>query len=131
VRWPTMAIRDIKEWASDEVRTIQVMSDVSPVPLQLKVRRFIPQKGDSTHRGWMDNKVKKFTPTTPWAIVDMRAAVETMRAYITDNIFSCVDYFLQTSDEWVRETYQYARKHMIRIQVCLKHQDDPRKLCRC
>jgi hypothetical protein len=120
-RWPTMALRDLAdhEWASDEVRTIQVMSDVSPIPIQLKVRRFQPQKGDSTHRGWMDNnRVKRFTKTTPWAIVNMHAAMETMREYINDNIFSCVEYFLRGSDEWVQSTYNYARRHMERVQVC-------------
>jgi hypothetical protein len=112
-----MALRDITEWASDEIRTIDVMSDVSPVPLQLKVRRFIPDARDSTYRGWMDGKIKRWTKTTPWAIVNMPAAMEDMRVYITNNIFSSVDFFLAESDEWVVETYKYARKHMIKVQV--------------
>ncbi|KAK3899539.1 hypothetical protein C8A05DRAFT_36833, partial [Staphylotrichum tortipilum] len=63
---------------------VDIQSDVCEVPLKLVVRRFtpIPHK-DSIHRSWVDHKtgVKKFKPTTPYAIVNMKNAVWEMRAY--------------------------------------------------
>jgi hypothetical protein len=120
-RWPVMELRDIDAWASVEVRTIRVLSDVCDVPLELSVRKFIPQTYDSLHRAWMDDKVKKFWKTTPYAIVNMSAAQMAMRDYISRNVFRCVDYFLKTQsgDELVTMTYAFARKHMDRTTVGL------------
>ncbi|KAK0642135.1 hypothetical protein B0T16DRAFT_421071 [Cercophora newfieldiana] len=116
-RWPVMKLRDIDGWASPEVKTIQVMSDVCPVPLQLVVKRFVPIPGkDSMHRSWMDHKkgVKKTKETTPYAIADMQKAALEMRDYVTNNVFSCMDFFLKGSDKLVKDTYQFAREHMQR-----------------
>jgi len=102
------------------VRTILVESDVCPVPLQLSVRKFVPVPGmDSIHRSWMDHKKgeKRTKETTPFAIVDMQKAVQGMRDYVGGNVFSCMDYFLKGSDKLVRETYEFARKHMQRTDV--------------
>jgi len=56
-RWPVMKLKDISKWASTEVRNIQIQSDVSPVPLQLSVKKFVPMPRDSLHRSWMDGKI--------------------------------------------------------------------------
>lgn len=125
-RWPVMKLKDIDDWASTDMRTILVQSDVCPVPFQLVVRRFVPIKGkDSLTRSWMDHKkqVKKYIETTPYAINDMQKAVQDMRDYVTANVFPCMDYFLKGSDPWVKETYEFARKHMQRTDS-----DEERKL---
>ncbi|KAK1751523.1 cutinase transcription factor 1 beta [Echria macrotheca] len=111
-RWPVMKLKDISKWASSEVRTITVLSDVSPVPFDLQVRRFVPIPQDSLHRAWMDGKTKKFIETTPYAIHDMKSAMASMRRYITQNTFNCMDHFLKGSDELVRMTFNYAREYM-------------------
>ena len=107
-----MKLKDISKWASHETRIITVKSDVSPIPFDLKVRRFVPIPQDCLHRAWMDGTTKKFIETTPYAICDMRSAMNNMRRYITDNIFTCIDFFLQGADELVRETFKYAREYM-------------------
>jgi hypothetical protein len=43
-----------------ETRTIQVVSDVCPVPLVLSVRKFVPEEQDTMKKSWMDGKVKKY-----------------------------------------------------------------------
>jgi len=119
-RWPVMKLKDIDAWASSEVRTILVESDVCPVPLQLSVRKFVPILGrDSLHRSWMDHKkgIKKTKEIEPYAIVDMQKAVQDMRDYIGNNVFPCMDFFLKGSDKLVKETYQFARRHMQRTDV--------------
>ncbi|KAI1121871.1 hypothetical protein F5Y10DRAFT_255370 [Nemania abortiva] len=115
-RWPTMKLKDISQWASSEVRTIKVKSDVSTVPLELSVRKFIPIPQDSLHRAWHDGKTTKFKETTPYAIVNMASAVEDMRRYITDHMFDSVDVCTKDSDPLIRMTYEFAKKHMKRVQ---------------
>ncbi|KAH8883017.1 hypothetical protein GQ53DRAFT_664708 [Thozetella sp. PMI_491] len=116
-RWPVMKLKDITEWSSPDIRTIHVLSDVCPVPLKLSVRKFKAIPEDSLHRAWMDGKVKKFKQVTPYAIVDMSAAVNDMRDFITTNMFRSWDHFLSGSDELVLMTYEFAKKHMERCQT--------------
>ncbi|KXX82675.1 Cutinase transcription factor 1 beta [Madurella mycetomatis] len=125
-RWPVMRLKDISEWASPRLRTILVQSDICEVPLKLVVREFVPiPHKDEMRRSWMDYRkgIKKFKKTTPYAIVNMRNAVEDMREYVTTNVFKCMDFFLRGSDVLVKETYKFARKHMQQVES-----DEERKL---
>jgi hypothetical protein len=106
-----MKLKDITKWADNEIRTIQVQSNVCPVPLELTVRRFVPIPQDSLKKGWMDGKVKKFKAIEPFAIVNMSAAVNDMKEYIDANVCECVQYFLQGSDPLIQETYKFASQH--------------------
>lgn len=114
-------MKDITVWASDEIRTIEVVSDICPVPLKLAVRKFVPREGDSQHRGWMDGKVKRFFKTTPWAIPNISTAKEVMKKYIENerNIHHCLNHFLgkEGRDELVLETYDFAWKYKSRESV--------------
>lgn len=127
-RWPTMKLKDITKWANSEVREVEVLSDVCPVPLRFKVRRFVPMPGDSLKRGWMDGKVKKFALTTPFAIVNMSEAVKDMRDYIDTHVQDCVAAYTAGADELIRHTYDYALKYMQRHSV-RRHVLNHLKLC--
>lgn len=107
-----MKLKDITEWSDMEIRTIKVVSDVCPIPLELSVRKFVPIPEDSLHKSWMDGKIKKFKETTPYAIVNMSAAVKDMREYINKHIFECMEYWLRGRDIWILETYRFARRYM-------------------
>lgn len=118
-----MKLKDISDWESPELRTILVQSDVCETPLKLVVRKFIPiPTKDSIHRSWVDHRkgIKKFKITTPYAIVNMRNAVQDMREYVAANVFNCMEYFLRGSDQLIKETYEFARKYMQRVEVNLK-----------
>ena len=112
-----MKLKDITKWADDEIRTIQIRSDVCPVPLGLSVRRFVPIPQDSLKKGWMDGKTKKFKPTTPFAIVNMSAAAKDMKEYVDANVFECMKYFLRGTDTLIQETYNFAIQHRDRHLV--------------
>jgi hypothetical protein len=125
-RWPVMKLKDISEWESPTLRTVLVKSDICPVPLKLVVRKFVPiPHKDLIHRSWVDHRsgVKKFKETTPYAVVNMKNAVHDMREYVTANVFKCMDYFLRGSDQLVKDTYEFARKYMQRVES-----DEERKL---
>jgi len=112
-RWPEMKLKDITEWSSNHIRTIKVQSDLCDTPLELTVRKFVPIPQDTLRKSWMDGKKKKFKDTTPFAIVNMNDAVKVMGDYINKHIFECVAYWLKDKDEWVQETYAFARKYML------------------
>jgi hypothetical protein len=115
-RWPEMQLRDISMWADAEIRTIKIRSDVFLFPLDLSVRRFVPIPQDLLHESWINDRVKKFKQTTPFAIVNMSATVQEMRDYINRHFFECMEYCLGNKDAWVRETYKFARQY-IKIAV--------------
>lgn len=112
LRWPVMKLKDISEWAEPEVRSISIKSDMCPVPLNLSVRKFVPTPQDSLHKGWMDGKVKKFKEVTPFAIVNMTAALKDMREHINTHVFECMAAFIDGRDILIQETYAFARKYM-------------------
>jgi len=113
-RWPQMTLKNISEWQNSEVRTIRVVSDVCPNPLQLSVRKFVPIPKDSLHKSWMDGSVKKYKETTPFAIADMKAALEDMKKFVDDNVYVCLTYFLDKRAAFIKDTYIFAWSHMMR-----------------
>ena len=111
-RWPVMKLKDISDWSDTRVRTIKVLSDVCPIPIELSVRKFRPIPEDSLRKSWMDGKTRKFKTTTPYAIVNMNAAKNYLRDYINDNVFVCMDYWLRDRDELIKQTFNFARSYM-------------------
>jgi hypothetical protein len=114
-----MQLIDITDWASPTIHNIEVLSNICPIPLKLAVRKFVPeQKKDSLTTGWIHGTTKKFKPIQPYAIVNMRRALEEMKRYILDNTYLSVDHFLKDRDALARETYEFARKHFESAEVC-------------
>jgi hypothetical protein len=114
-----MKLKDITDWSNDQVRTIEVKSDVCDVPLKLSVRKFNPHPKDSLKRGWMDGRLKKFKETTPFAIINMTNALKDMKRYVDDNVHRCVEYWGRDMDQLVQETFDFALKHWARHVVSL------------
>jgi hypothetical protein len=112
-----MKLKDISKWADSQVRTITIQADICPVPLELSVRKFVPIPQDRLTKSWMDGKVKKSKETTPYAIVNMSAAVKTMRDHIDANVSNCLNFLLEGRDTLIRETYAFAQQHMSRTPV--------------
>jgi hypothetical protein len=112
-----MKLKDISTWANNKTRTIHVLSDVCSLPYTLWVRRFVPLPDDSTGRGWMDGKSKKFIETTPFAIVNMPNAVKHMKEYIDKNVKEGIAFLLRHADPLIKETYAFAIKHAERHGV--------------
>ncbi|KAL2271980.1 hypothetical protein VTJ83DRAFT_1351 [Remersonia thermophila] len=118
LRWSNMTLANITDWESPDVRVIDVESTVCPVPLRLHVRKFKPLKGkDATHKTWVDKTgIRKFKPTTPYAIVNMKDAAQHMKAYIAKYFFASMECVLKGRDQWVVETYSFAQKYICRVE---------------
>jgi len=111
-RWPKMTLKDISKWQNSEVRTIKVLSDVCPVPLELSARMFEPIPQDSRKKSWMDGKTKKYKDTTPFAILNMSAAVKDMTNFIDSTVEICLRFFMETRDAFAKDTYLFAWNYM-------------------
>jgi hypothetical protein len=59
-----------------------------------------------------DLRFFRFKETTPYAIVNMQAAVKDMREYINDHVFQAMEFWLGGKDIWVQETFRFARQYM-------------------
>ncbi|PVH87639.1 hypothetical protein DL98DRAFT_251913 [Cadophora sp. DSE1049] len=114
-RWQSMDIVDITEWASDEVRTIeltQVFLD-EPVPYSVEVRRFVPAEGDMLEEKWSDGQVSKTHKIPPYGLADMKKTAQHMKRFLHDSIYM---YILHTvgkvgSEELLWQTYLTAFQH--------------------
>lgn len=62
--------RDITIWAPSEPRYIFVSQDLTPTPLQIRVREFIPVKEDILHRFWLDKSGQKREVVLPCYATD-------------------------------------------------------------
>lgn len=108
-----MRLKDITDWESPDIRTIEVMSDVCDEPLKLLVRKFKPIPQDSITKSWWDKTagIRRYKKTTPYAIVNMKKTVDDMLSYIAKYALKSVVYVLRRSDQLVKETYAFAARY--------------------
>ncbi|KAI0107583.1 hypothetical protein GGR51DRAFT_548432 [Nemania sp. FL0031] len=110
-RWKSMKIVDIKNWASSEVRTIWVTQDVAGLKYPLRVRKFIPVKGDSLRRSWCTREIERHYDCANYAIENMHEAGRNLETFVDSSIASSIDYYINESDWLLHETYHMALKH--------------------
>lgn len=99
---------DITNWASSTVKTIYITQDYGDSAIALKVREFIPMKGDMLHRQWADGDVIKRVPIANYAVVDMAAALEAHKDHIVDDGPKYFKSALKYNDRLLWDTYTMA-----------------------
>ncbi|RSL53525.1 hypothetical protein CEP51_014881 [Fusarium floridanum] len=75
-RWKSMDMVDITNWASDEIRTIEISLDFLHAPSRIKVREFIPLPGDCLDETWVKDGETIIHPLPPYAIANMKEAAD-------------------------------------------------------
>ncbi|KAF5626713.1 uncharacterized protein FTJAE_9570 [Fusarium tjaetaba] len=73
-RWKSMDLVDITNWATDEVRTIEISLDLLHAPTQIRVRKFIPLPGDLLDETWVKDGETIVYPLPTYAIENMEEA---------------------------------------------------------
>lgn len=110
-RWVSNKLVNIKAWASPEVKELRITQDYGPSAITLRVREFVPIKGDMLHRQWADGAVTKSVTIPNFAILDMAAALQTYKEFIVSEgphfFKSAVDY----NDRLLWSTYSAAIKY--------------------
>ncbi|CZT46073.1 uncharacterized protein RSE6_06451 [Rhynchosporium secalis] len=89
-RWKVLTIENITNWASKEVRTINITQGMGGSSCELEVREFVPIQGDLLEKFWTIDGVTKTVKMTAYTIVDIG---------------------IDPADLLIRTTYERASRH--------------------
>ncbi|KAB5536676.1 hypothetical protein GE09DRAFT_336148 [Coniochaeta sp. 2T2.1] len=111
-RWKDSVVDDIGSWAASDTKVIRVTEGYTRHFIELRVRKFHPQKGDSLERSWFSKGQKKSVPIPPWAIVDLEAAKGAFDSYIKRGLVECCKRLLGSREKLLWRTYAVGMKLM-------------------
>lgn len=112
-RWSGGVADDIANWASNEIRCVRVTEGYTRKPVELRVRKFVPQEGDALTRSWVHNGVKRSVNIPPYALVNLDEAKAAYDDYINTGIKDCCTSFLwQKEGNILQSTYSLAIHYM-------------------
>ena len=121
-RWQSMKLVDITDWASDEIRTIEVTQTFLHAPLKLEVKKFVPVEGDLITEVWTDeNGVVKTHDIPPYALADMEKTAGTIEKFVDDNMITYIFGAIGLLDTLLWDTYIMAFKHSQNARVSPQH----------
>jgi hypothetical protein len=107
-RWSSNRMDNITQWASSDLKKIQVTQDYGPTTLSFIVREFAPVKGDMLNRQWSDGGVTKSVAIPNYAIVDMAAALQVHRDFVVSQGAQLFKSTLDYNDRLLWDTYDAA-----------------------
>ncbi|TRX96542.1 hypothetical protein FHL15_002444 [Xylaria flabelliformis] len=109
-RWVEGVPDDISHWASTETRKVKVTEGYTEYAIELRVRQFVPQDGDSLERSWVHNGIKKWVTIPAYAIVNLEEAKSAYSSYISRSLPECCKKILWGKDKLLGATYVMALK---------------------
>ncbi|KAI0394005.1 hypothetical protein F5Y17DRAFT_466511 [Xylariaceae sp. FL0594] len=111
-RWVEGVADDISHWASTETRKVKVTEGYTEHPVELRVRQFVPQEGDSLERSWVYEGVRKRVSIPAYAIVNLEEAKAAYSNHISRSFPECCKSVLSGKDKLLLATYWAALKTM-------------------
>ncbi|KAI1101102.1 hypothetical protein F4804DRAFT_23030 [Jackrogersella minutella] len=109
-RWIEGIPDDISQWESLETKRVKVTEGYTEKPIELRVRRFIPQEGDKLERSWVYDGTRKNVKIPPYAIVNLDEAKNIYTDYIKQGLPECCKKVLTGKDRLLLVTYGAAIK---------------------
>ncbi|TGJ85075.1 hypothetical protein E0Z10_g3697 [Xylaria hypoxylon] len=107
-RWVEGVPDDISHWASTETRRVRVTEGYTKDAVELRVRQFVPQDGDSLERSWVHDGVRKRVIIPAYAIVNLEEAKSAYSSYISCSFVECCKKILFGKDKLLLATYGAA-----------------------
>ncbi|KAJ3551803.1 hypothetical protein NPX13_g11272 [Xylaria arbuscula] len=107
-RWVEGSLDDISHWASTETRRVRVSEGYTKDTVELRVRQFVPQEGDSLERTWVHDGVRKRVRIPAYAIVNLGEARDAYSTYINNSFVECCKRVLFGKDKLLLATYGAA-----------------------
>jgi uncharacterized protein YecT (DUF1311 family) len=107
-RWVEGVADDISHWASTETRNVKVTEGYTEHSVELRVRQFVPQDGDSLERSWVYDGVRRRVSIPAYAIVNLEEAKGAYSTYISRNLPECCKSVLSGKDKLLVATYWAA-----------------------
>lgn len=91
LRWKdNTVLDDVGHWASSEVRTLRISEGYTNDYVELRVRKFIPQYGDSLSRSWVTPAGDtRSVQIPPYAIIEPEAIGNQYGDYIKRGLWAC------------------------------------------
>ncbi|KAI0890616.1 uncharacterized protein GGS22DRAFT_15894 [Annulohypoxylon maeteangense] len=109
-RWIEGIPDDISQWESMDIKRVKVTEGYTNQPIELRVRRFIPQEGDKLERSWVHDGNRKNVNIPPYAIVNLEEAKSIYIEYIRQGLPECCKKVLLGKDRLLIATYGAAIK---------------------
>ncbi|CAK7219571.1 hypothetical protein SCUCBS95973_003860 [Sporothrix curviconia] len=91
LRWKDNTILDdVGHWASSEIRVVRITEGYTNEYVELRVRKFIPQAGDSLDRSWVtpDGRSRS-VQIPPYAVIEPEAIAPQYNSYIKRGLVAC------------------------------------------
>jgi hypothetical protein len=111
-----MDLVDITDWASKEVKTIELSQIFLNAPYRVKVREFVPRAGDVLEEKWANGSIKTHK-VPPYAIADMKSTAQMFGSFFSNNIGTYIEGAVGKSDVLLLDTYRMALRHSQMAQV--------------
>jgi hypothetical protein len=105
-----MDIQNITEWASPEIKTIEVSPLVGRT-YKVEVREFIPTEGDMLDEFWSDGGVVKAHRMPPYALVNLDEAANARKQFVYNNFGSYIRAMVDKTEPLIWNTYVMAFKY--------------------
>ncbi|KIH86666.1 hypothetical protein SPBR_08426 [Sporothrix brasiliensis 5110] len=121
LRWKeNTVLDDVGHWASSEVRILRISEGYTNEFVELRVRKFVPQDGDSLERSWV-------TPTgetrsvqiPPYAVIEPEAIAPQYSSYIKRGLVACCSKVLADHKDsvlwptyWIAVKLTHAKNHL-------------------
>ncbi|CAH0045779.1 unnamed protein product [Clonostachys solani] len=112
-RWATMEMVDLdaKDWASSDIVTIYVTQTILHAPIELRMRKYIPNSTDVTFRSWWDGSEMKRYDMPPYAIANLAEATQSYRTIMDQYVKAFVEATIGYRDVLIQTTYYAALWH--------------------
>ncbi|KAK0392849.1 hypothetical protein NLU13_2343 [Sarocladium strictum] len=102
--------KNIKNWASEEVKTIYISEGLSNTQMKFHVKRFVPQTGDKLDRSWVHHGNRRSVTVPPYALTRLEDAKAAYQQHIVATESGALKHVLGLSAPLLRETYDLAVK---------------------
>jgi hypothetical protein len=112
-----MKLVDITDWASIEIKTIELSQIFLRAPYKVEVREFVPREGDMLEEKWTDGSVVKTYKIPPYAIADMGRTAEMFHGFVRNNVRTYIEGAVGRSDTLLWDTYRMTLRHSQSSQV--------------
>jgi len=123
-----MRIVEIQDWATSEVKTVELTQDVGNAVYKIHVRQFVPVEGDSLERKWKTNGDQLSYKCSPYAIFNMEETGRKLTEFVEDQMKTSIEYFIGESDELLRCTYAMAFEHSEKAEASTSRNHLSKKL---
>jgi len=106
-----MEMVNITDWASSEIKTLEITHDLGNIRFPLRVRQFVPVEGDQLAQKWADGEVLKHHSIPPYAIANMEEAAQALLKYVDSGVAPFLVGALGHSESFYWDTYLMAFKY--------------------